>query len=406
MHYFIITTGGWIMIALLAIAGVISLLYAIRPWRITARHDADADAGEGEDEDDADADAADADADDAETVDIGVSVVLPALGGSEDEIVATVRELCGQQTGAPFEIIVVCRASMENRNILAGRLADLPRVYVTFIPPGSHNLSERKLAISLGVKAAHGDVIMVAAANTRIPSPRWVAQMTAPFANPDIEMTLGYTHLAFSDMRGPGRWYRQFDSLLYSAAWISAAKNNHPYRGDGNNIAFRRDTFFRHKGYAASVYLHSGDDDLFVKEVARPGNTAMVLTSATIAEMVWGESTDRVWRERKARYMFTSRWLPRWPFAQIGLIGLCQWLMLGAGVAAAFTSPAAGVAAAILWIAVQIGQIAAYRRLAARLEAVRLWWALPLFLLLHPLANLIFRLNTRRLRKTNYTWMR
>lgn len=327
---------------------------------------------------------------------------------SEEEIISCIDQIRAQQCDR-YEIIVVCRTSMENRNILAARLADYPDVYVTFIPPGSHNLSERKLAITIGLKAAKGDVVLTTTSNIIIPSTEWLARMREPFVDPDVELVLGYSHMDFDEMKGPGKWYRQFDSLLGSAQWIAAARNSRPYRGDGINLAFRRNTFFEHKGFAKSMYLHYGDDDLFVHELANASNTRTVVNHSSILTSYWGDDSNRMWKLRKERYQFTARWLPSIPFAKIGFLSMLQWLILGTGIAAAIIGlpslyPAFG--AVLIWLCFELKQIADYRKLADALEAKKLWFAVPLFMLLHPVLNALFRITHHKGARTYYTWQR
>lgn len=336
-----------------------------------------------------------------------LSVVVYAEG-SQEELDLCVERLEAQDY-TPLQIVIVCRATSESRDLLVGRYADRPNVYVTFIPPGSHNLSERKLAITVGLKAAIGDIVLTTASNIRPASSGWLRDMAASFADPEVEMVLGYSHMDFSELHGPGRWYRQFDSTTIAGQWIGYALGGRPYRGDGYNLAFRKRTFFAHKGYARNIFLHYGDDDLFVNEVATGRNTRVCVTPASIVTTEWGWSAGRVWTQSKARYRFTSRWLPLAPSVRAGALSLMNWLLPLAGAGAALLAwpvywPA--IFCGTCWLALQGCQIAVYRRMARVLDATRLWFAMPLFMLLHPVLNFIFNLKTKSLRKVNYTWQR
>ena len=315
-----------------------------------------------------------------------------------------------QQVHPDFEVIVVCDGTHESARILQEHFSTMfPGVYITFIPPGSHNLSRRKLAITIGVKAAKGEVILTTETNILIPSRTWLSDMSRPFKDPSVSLTLGPTRLDFSELKGLGRWYRQFDETLTDARWIGNAINGAAYRGDGFNLAFRRDVFFRHKGYAGSLYLHSGDDDLFVQEISTPRNTVAVTGLCNLITTYWYGAANRVWTLRKARYSFTSRWLRKGPFIRAGFASLCQWLVPGFGVAAALLAlpSLAGVILALLLLIIFWGvEIAIYRKIALRLGAVRLFWALPLFLMARPIVNSIFRFDHRESNRKIFTWQR
>ena len=332
-----------------------------------------------------------------------------------DSILAYLAEL-ERQTYTDRETILIYEGTAEAARSLSERVAArFSGVRLTFMPPGSHNLSRRKMALTLGMKAATGDVVLTTASNCIIPSDQWLADMMRPFSEkPGCDIVLGYSHIDFSEMTGPGRWFRQFDALVTSSAWIGAALAGHPYRGDGYNLAFRRHLFFEHNGYARSAYLHYGDDDLFVSEIATPENTVLVITPQTCLTTVWGTAANRIWTDRKERYSFTQRWLRKTPFLLNALLGWSNWgALLGAAGAIAlgiWTLPDSFPVGALLAIVVLCVfwnlEIMVYRRAASALGAVRLWWGVVPFMLWRPLANLIFRLRHRSHRFANYTWQR
>ena len=157
-------------------------------------------------------------------------------------------------------------------------------------------------------------------------------------------------------MKSIWRWYREFDDTLVASRWIGTALEGNPYRGDGYNLAFRRDTFFRNKGYARTINLHYGDDDLFVDEIANEDNTRVVIDPDTILRTEWGDSSSRVWSIDKDRYDFTARWLPRAPFLKAGSVSCAQWLVTllsAAAVTAGILSGdiAAAIIGALPWLA-------------------------------------------------------
>lgn len=348
---------------------------------------------------------------------------------TEERLMEYLETLCSQDY-PDFEVIVVCESTAESSEILAESCTRrFNNVYVTFIPPGSHNLSRRKLALTLGMKAAKGEIVVTTVSNARIPSLQWLTLLTAPFRGKDaesIEISLGYSHIDYSEMKGWGKWYREFNALLTDAQWIGYALAGSPYRGDGYNLAFRKKLFFEHKGYSQSIYLHPGDDDIFINEVATTTNTALVLDHESILSIEWDEASKRMWRARKEQYDFTSRWLPRKPFLYAGAISLMQWVILflcimtvcvtassihSSGsietiitehLPALITIVMACLTLVLFWLA----EIIVYRRTAAGMEATRLWWALPVFWLSKPVLNCFFKLRHRHQRRKNYTWMR
>lgn len=319
------------------------------------------------------------------------------------------HELCNQDY-PDFEVVVVCDANSEAATELAEKYEDLTNVHVTFVPPGSHNLSRRKLANTIGVKAAKGDIVVTTMSNATIHDNSWLRALVAPMlghGKPGV--SLGYARYDISELHGISRYYREFDALLDATNWLSSAIRNRPWRGEAANMAFRKDLFFKCKGYSKSINLHAGYDDLFVCDLVAFTEAIPALSPESMITIHWGDAASRTWTDRKDRHDFTRRWLPRYPRISSGWISGSQWLTLSLAAATALTGlpsllPAA---AALIILLIFWGiEIAAYRKTAGRLGATRLWWAVPLFLLWHPVGNAIFRMKHRSTRFKNYTWQR
>ena len=355
----------------------------------------------------------------------GVSVVTYALRDTEN--LSDYLDIILRQDYPDFEVIVVCDATAEATATISEKFADVGNLHITFIPPGSHSLSRRKLAQTVGIKAASKDVVVITSTSVTPQSDEWLRRLATPLADPDTSLSLGYIHYRFDDFHGAGRWYRQFDSLLTSAQWLDSAISGHPYRGDGFNLAFRRHLFFDNKGYASSITYMDGDDDIFIHEIASTGGCAVTLDPDSIVESHPGREANRLHDSMKARYMFTRRHLPALPFLIASMAEWTNWLLLIlcallSTCAAIFlphiydpapdhTRMLAGVMSAgaaliciLIALAFYISEIIIYRRLANRLGAVRLFWAVVPFMLWRPFGNLIFRFRRRSSRRAHYVW--
>lgn len=309
-----------------------------------------------------------------------------------------------------YDVVLVYDAGASATAAVAEHYAAVyDRLYFTFIPPESHSLSRRKLAITLGVKAAKGDVVLVTTSNCHLPGQGWLSAMMEPFTrDASTEVVLGLSHMDFSEMHGAGKWYRMFDSVMTDGMWLGYAMDRHPYRGDGHNLAFMKRLFFEQKGFARTIDLEVGDDDLFVNDISDATNTAVVLSPDSILTTVWEESSLRIWREIKSDYRFTSRWLPKRPFLQGGALSLCQWIVAGCCVATAIVGlpdllPLL-MAVAVLLVYWSI-ETMVYRRVAGRLQMTGAApIAIPLFMLWRPVGNLLFRMRNRRDKGKNFIW--
>jgi biofilm PGA synthesis N-glycosyltransferase PgaC len=97
----------------------------------------------------------------------------------------------------------------------------------------------------------------------------------------------------------------RFDAFVAAMQYLSAAINGRPYMGVGRNLSYRKNVFFRSKGFAKHNHILSGDDDLFVNENATSTNTALEIDpgSFTYTE---AKKTFSQWLRQKSRHLSTA----------------------------------------------------------------------------------------------------
>lgn len=336
-----------------------------------------------------------------------VSVIVYSY--TEFEETQKYLEMVMTQDYPDFEVILVNEGSVETTGMLTEQIGDkYSNLYVTFIPHDAHNLSRRKLAYTIGMKAAKGEIVLTTASNCRIPSRRWLSEMMHPFVeDATTDIVLGYSHVDFDELHGLGKWYRQMDATLTACQWIGGAKMGNPYRGDCFNLAYRRHIFFQQKGYSKTMHLVNGDDDIFLIPMMDSFNTALAISPQSILTTEWDEAANTVLGNLKERYQFTAQFLPQMAFIRFGIGSLMQWLtLLSAAVVALAAWPSyMGIIIAAIFLSVfWISETLIYRRTARRLESVGLWWSFPLFLLWLPIGNFFFKSRRRSHRRKNYTF--
>lgn len=341
--------------------------------------------------------------------------VLPPLSvivyshDSGDSLRTYLSELL-RQDYPDFEVIVVLDSDDKNLGKTVARIEDnFPGVHATFIPQTTYHLSRRKLAFTLGVKAAKNPIVVTTSSNCRILSDRWLRSIASPFAEESASLVLGLCRLDFTLDRGAGKWYREFCDTLSVCLRLRFAEKGKAFRGDIFNMAFRRDSFFEINGFSSSNFLHTGDDDMFVAEMSARNEVVAVSNPDSRLLYTPDSSVKRYYTITKARYDFTSRYLPRSPFVLSGLASAAGWVaiigFLGACLFAGL-SPL-GLAIPLFLLLIFWGlQIAAYRRAASALHDIRLWWAVVPFMLWLPIWNSLHRIRHRDLMRQTYTWRR
>lgn len=401
----------WLLSVLTPVASLVAVLLCMRPQRLTIRK--------------AEASASRTTLDTENNDEKKHSLTVVCYCFTAFDTLGKYLEQLMSQTYDNYNVVLVCDATAQATQEIAETYQPLyPNLYVTYIPPGSHNLSRRKLAATVGIKAAKGEYVLTTLCNATIPSDQWLSRMMHHInSGKETQIVLGYSHQDFHELRGYKRWYRQFLTVMSASTWLGYAIAGKPFRGDNNNLLFRRDLFFAEKGYSSSTYLTNGDDDIFLSRIADGSNTAVELSSECILTTRWQSSADSVWRDRKEGYDFTSHYLKRTPFMLQGLLSTLQWLaLLSTGLAICtglyiipennfsvtsdeFTSVLIPVLISIIfYIELLLTETIVYRSTAQALQATRLWWSVPIFMLWRPLGNFLFRMTHRSSRSHNYTY--
>lgn len=310
-----------------------------------------------------------------------------------------------------FEVIVVNDYVVDD--MTQEIVEDMAKVYanlhITYVPQDSRNVSRRKLAITLGIKAAKGDVVLTTSSIAKITSAKWLKTMLRQFANPETDVVIGYSHTDKTSIRGFGRWYRSFDFMITTARWISAVIEGKTYRGDGFNLAYRKSVFFANKGFAKTVHLQNGEDDLFISQITTPTNTAIEISPEGQLTIDWGENEKRMWLDMKERYAFTSHYLKSSAFRMQNVFSVSVWVGLALLVASSFVALPnliPGIISAVVMIAFFAYLIFRYRQVATLLNGIRLWWSIPIFVYLRPIINVAYRLSFNSRKTRNFTWQR
>lgn len=176
-----------------------------------------------------------------------VSVIVYAQNDAENLVKYMPKIL--NQAYPEFEVIVVNDDSTDDsKDILSVLETQYKNLYHTYVPEGSRNLSHKKLALTLGIKAARYDIVVFTNANCDPGNNEWLATIARNFV-PGIDIVLGYTAIERKEKEKLSFWYCSYDQLLFSIRYLSFALINRPYMGVSSNMAYRKELFFKNKGF-------------------------------------------------------------------------------------------------------------------------------------------------------------
>lgn len=210
-----------------------------------------------------------------------------------------------EQDYPDFEVIVINDGSTDESETLLNSLEEkYHHLYHSFTPEDSKYISRKKLALTLAIKASKHNWLVLTEANCQPASNQWLRLMARNFTS-RTEVVLGYSGYE----RGKGWLHKRvaFDSLFTSLSYLGWALAGKPYMGLGRNMAYRKELFFKEKGFSAHLNLQRGDDDLFINQVAKGSNTR-VETDVNATMRMQPIEYYREWKEEKVSYMATSKY--------------------------------------------------------------------------------------------------
>lgn len=334
----------------------------------------------------------------------GVSVIIYARDNASD-LRAMLPEILNQEyPKEKMEVIVVNDGSVEDVTDVVNYLGqEHPNLYITFVPDEAHNLSRKKLAISLGIKAAKKEIAILTTAECRPATSQWLRLMATPFTTTGGSHDIVLGRAVINNLKNA---MLRFDEAARLTTWISKALHGRPYRGTGFNLAYRRELFFKAKGFSRSLILHNGDDDLFINQITTRDNAAVVLSKDALMTVNF-QRPKAAYNDLRLRHCFTQRLLPKSAQRIMGSGTIALWIwLIATAVGITFSLPnwfpATLFIATIpmLWIPLTINWLRTGRTLGIKLSAPLLWWEL----LWRWIPNLRCRIACKSRNRQNFTW--
>ena len=201
-----------------------------------------------------------------------------------------------------FEVILVNDQSTDSSKIF---LEELSKKYNNLVVVNiddfvKHSIG-KKFPLTLGIKTAKNEHLILTDADCKPNSKNWVKNIASNFNHSNIILGYGSYEKNNSFLNKIIR----FDTFNIAQQYLSFALAGYTYMGVGRNLAYKKSLFFSNKGFARHIHIPSGDDDLFIQEIAQNNiiSIEMELPSHTTSEVVksWKE-----WIYQKRRHLTTA----------------------------------------------------------------------------------------------------
>ncbi|GCD76989.1 glycosyl transferase family 2 [Thermaurantimonas aggregans] len=191
-----------------------------------------------------------------------------------------------------LEVIVVNDRSWDDsRFYLEEQASQHSNLKIVTVPDNDNYWAGKKLALTLGIKAAKHDIVLLTDADCAPASEYWVQHMMKGYTDPSVEIVLGYGR--YQNEKGLLNLIIRMETLHTAWQYLTAAWAGWPFMGVGRNLSYRKELFFKNKGFYKHMHIASGDDDLFINEVATRQNTQVVIhpeaVTVSIPKKTWAE---------------------------------------------------------------------------------------------------------------------
>lgn len=211
-----------------------------------------------------------------------------------------------QQEYSAFEIVLVDDGSTD---ITLNEMQSFKNAHanaafkVTIIQILQENSKGKKEALSMGIQTAQNQYILLTDADCQPASEKWIAHMTSHFSQ-KTDIVLGYGAYQKINNSFLNKLIR-FETLLTALQYFSYTLAGKPYMGVGRNLAYKKEAFIKAGGFKEHSHIRSGDDDLFVSQIANQNNTRICDDKESFTESKPHNSFMN-WIRQKRRHITTA----------------------------------------------------------------------------------------------------
>lgn len=219
-----------------------------------------------------------------------------------------------EQDYPDFEVVVVNNNSTDyTEDVLKRMELKYSHLRHTFTPQSSRYISQRQLALTLGIRSAAYEWVALTDADCAPVSALWLQHLAVVTSVPGTDVILGYAN--FSAEHKQSLRCTRFQLLHNRMQALCYATRHGAYRYGGPNLLIRKSMFLQVKGFADYNQLLNGAEEIFVSRSGKPGNTGIAVHSLavvhrephTLSSLYAQERLDRMETRRYLRHGFRFR---------------------------------------------------------------------------------------------------
>ncbi len=258
----------------------------------------------------------------------GVTVVVAAH--NEFHHLKTLIPKLFEQDYSRFDVLIINdRSSDRTKRLLEEMMARYPKLRSVTIKYTPAHVTPKKFALTLGIKVAKNDVILLTDADCLPESNQWIRKMTAPVRLRKKTFAIGFS--GYQKQEGFLNTWIQFETLLTALFYMSFGLWGRPFMGIGRNLCYRKSFFMEVKAFRGIWHLEGGDDDLFVNQHASRRNASIVIDPAANTTS-HPKTTRKEYLLQKKRHLHAGKYYRGEDKQKIGFYSLSHALFWLAGL--------------------------------------------------------------------------
>ena len=208
-----------------------------------------------------------------------------------------------EQDYPDYEVVVVDDASDDDTQYL---LKDFCEKYthlkVVNFQKNVNFFSGKKFPLALGIKSAKNEFLVLTDADCYPESNKWLKLIQSNYDSDEVHIVLAYSpYIKSASFLNALLCYETFFTAVQ---YLSLALSGFPYMGVGRNMSYRKKLFIDNKGFSKHYHLCSGDDDLFINQVAHSKNVRIEVHKESQL-LTYPKKTFTDWLKQKRRHFTT-----------------------------------------------------------------------------------------------------
>lgn len=275
-----------------------------------------------------------------------------------------------------FEVVVVNDCSDDDTTELLTEISRFnPALKVVHLRQSLNFFNSKKFPLSMGIKSAKNELLILTDADCKPAGPNWISNIVQAYRAKETAVVLAYG--PYRKMPGLLNALIRFDAIHVAINYLSMALAGMPYMGVGRNLSYHKSLFIKNKGFTSHYKIASGDDDLFIMQVADKRNTAVVL-GQEVKTFSEPKRSFYAWFRQKRRHLSTAQYYRFGTKFILGSFSVSQLLFFGGFTWLLFLPLPWWIPVSLFGLRL-LSQLIVTRACMKQLQEDDLWMATPFF---------------------------